>query len=135
MTEIFRLYGQEGYRRLEQRALRDVIERPGPLILATGGGIVSETPTFELLLSSFYTIWVRARPDQHMTRVREQGDLRPMGDDRAAMDELQAILSSREPLYGRADSVLDTESGDVEQSASDLARLISMARPAMKDIS
>ena len=124
LTEIFKLYGQEGYRRLEQKALMAVNERPGPMIVATSGGIVADPLTFDLLLTTFFTVWVRATPEEHMNRVREQGDLRPMADDRGAIDELIAILSSREPLYGRARAVLDTSGKNVAAAATELVNLI-----------
>jgi XRE family aerobic/anaerobic benzoate catabolism transcriptional regulator len=124
VTEVFKLYGQDGYRRLEQKALRSVIERPGPVMLATGGGIVADPLTFDTLLSSFFTVWVTARPEQHMNRVRGQGDLRPMANDRAAMEELVAILTSREPLYARAGATLDTADRSIEESAAALVKLV-----------
>ena len=74
IAEILALYCQEGYRRLEQAALRRLIEHPGSMILATGGGIDAEPLTFDLVLSSFFTIWLKAKPEEHMRRVREQGD-------------------------------------------------------------
>ena len=69
-----------------------LLARDEPLVLATGGGIVSEPLTFDLILSSFFTIWLKAKPEEHMARVRGQGDLRPMADDRSAMQELRTIL-------------------------------------------
>jgi XRE family transcriptional regulator, aerobic/anaerobic benzoate catabolism transcriptional regulator len=124
VTEIFKLYGQEGYRKLEQRALQIVAKSPPPLLLATGGGLVAEPLTFDLLLHAFDTIWVRARPSEHMARVREQGDLRPMSNESDAMVELVAILASREPLYARAKAKLDTSGRSLEESAEGLVRLI-----------
>src|SRR5258708_19939181 len=82
--------------------------RKEPMVLATGGGIVSEPLTFDLILSSFYTIWLKAEPEEHMARVRGQGDLRPMADDRSAMAELRTILRSREPLSAPASPVPNT---------------------------
>src|SRR5664279_2053221 len=79
------------------------------MVLATGGGIVSEPLTFDLILSSFYTVWLKAEPEEHMARVRRQGDLRPMADDRSAMTELRTILRSREPLYARASAAVVDE--------------------------
>lgn len=108
VPEIIALYGQEGFRRLEQNALRGLIERPGPMVLATGGGIVSEPLTFDMVLSSFYSVWLKAKPEDHMSRVRKQGDLRPMADDRSAMTELRTILLSRTPHYARAEVTVDT---------------------------
>ena len=119
VAEIIALYGQEGFRRMEQAALNQLLARKELMVLATGGGIVSEPLTFDLILSSFYTIWLKAEPEEHMGRVRKQGDLRPMADDKAAMTELMTILSNREPLYARADAVVDTSNSDVETSVNE----------------
>jgi XRE family aerobic/anaerobic benzoate catabolism transcriptional regulator len=128
VAEIIALYGQEGFRRMEQAALGQLLARKELTVLATGGGIVSEPLTFDLILSSFYTIWLKAKPEEHMARVRQQGDLRPMADDRSAMAELRTILLSREPLYARASAVVDTADLSVDAAA---ARLIGAVAPVV----
>jgi XRE family transcriptional regulator, aerobic/anaerobic benzoate catabolism transcriptional regulator len=128
VAEIIALYGQEGFRRMEQAALGQLLTDNQLMVLATGGGIVSEPLTFDLVLSSFYTIWLKAEPEEHMARVRGQGDLRPMADDRSAMAELRNILVSREPLYARANAVVDTAGLSVEDAA---ARLIEAVAPVL----
>lgn len=128
VAEIIALYGQEGFRRMEQAALGQLLARKELMVLATGGGIVSEPLTFDLILSSFYTIWLKAEPEEHMARVRRQGDLRPMADDRSAMAELRTILLSREPLYARAAAVVDTAGLSVDDAA---ARLIDAVTPVV----
>jgi XRE family aerobic/anaerobic benzoate catabolism transcriptional regulator len=130
VAEIIALYGQEGFRRMEQAALGQLLARKELTVLATGGGIVSEPLTFDLILSSFYTIWLKAEPEEHMARVRRQGDLRPMADDRSAMAELRTILRSREPLYARAAAVVDTAGLSVDAAA---ARLIDAVAPVLHD--
>jgi XRE family aerobic/anaerobic benzoate catabolism transcriptional regulator len=129
VAEIIALYGQEGFRRMEQAALTALLARKELMVLATGGGIVSEPLTFDLILSSFYTIWVKADPEEHMARVRRQGDLRPMADDRSAMAELRNILVSREPLYARASAVVDTAGLSVDAAA---ARLSDAVAPVLR---
>jgi XRE family transcriptional regulator, aerobic/anaerobic benzoate catabolism transcriptional regulator len=128
VAEIIALYGQEGFRRMEQAALGQLLAQKELTVLATGGGIVSEPLTFDLVLSSFYTIWLKAEPEEHMARVRGQGDLRPMADDRSAMAELRTILKSREPLYARASALVDTAGLSVDQAA---ARLIEAVAPVL----
>ena len=130
VAEIIALYGQEGFRRLEQAALQKLLARKELMVLATGGGIVSEPLTFDLVLSSFYTIWLKAEPEEHMARVRKQGDLRPMADDRSAMAELRNILKSREPLYARANAVVDTAGLSVDGAA---AKLVDTVRPVLQN--
>jgi XRE family aerobic/anaerobic benzoate catabolism transcriptional regulator len=129
VAEIIALYGQEGFHRMEQSALGQLLARKELMVLATGGGIVSEPVTFDLILSSFYTVWLKAEPEEHMARVRRQGDLRPMADDRSAMAELRTILLSREPLYARASAVVDTAGLTVDTAA---ARLIDAVAPVLK---
>jgi len=130
VAEIINLYGQEGFRRMEQAALAQLLARKELMVLATGGGIVSEPVTYDLILKSFYTIWLKAEPEEHMARVRRQGDLRPMADDRSAMAELRNILVSREPLYTRANAMVDTAGLSVDAAA---ARLADAVRPVLKD--
>ena len=129
VAEIFALYGQEGFRKFEQAALRRIILQPAPMLLATGGGLVGEPCTCELLRSAFVTIWLKATAEEHMARVRAQGDRRPMADDRAAMVELRQILASRAPLYARASATVDTAGLDRYTAAEELIIAIRLAAP------
>ena len=124
LSGIFDLYGQPGFRRFERLCLDKVIEQHPRFVLATGGGLVSEPATFERLLNACFTIWVKAAPAEHMQRVVAQGDMRPMTDNREAMADLQRILSVREPLYRKADAVIDTEGQGSEESLEALLRLL-----------
>jgi len=120
VTEVMALYGQEGYRRLERQALERIVATSDAVVLAVAGGIVAEPETFAYLLRHFHTIWIKARPDEHMERVRNQGDLRPMRDNPQAMDELRAILTSREELYSKAEAMVDTSGRSLEESKREL---------------
>jgi len=124
LSEIFLLSGQAGYRRIERRCLERLIQEQETIVLAVGGGIVSEPETYNLLLLNCFTVWVKARPEEHMSRVLAQGDLRPMAGHAEAMQDLRNILTSREELYRRADAVLDTSGRTVEQSSHALRGLL-----------
>jgi XRE family aerobic/anaerobic benzoate catabolism transcriptional regulator len=108
LSDIFAIHGQEGFRRLEREALQRLVREGEPAVIATGGGIVAEAVSFEFLLDTCTTVWLRASPEEHMRRVVEQGDTRPMRDNRRAMEDLRAILTSREALYAKADLTIDT---------------------------
>jgi len=99
-------------------------------VIATAGGIVSDAETYSLLLRRTHTVWIAARPDEHMSRVMKQGDFRPMARNREAMADLHAILEARRGDYARAETVLDTSGATVQQSLAKLARLVA---PWMKD--
>ena len=120
LAEIFSLYGQSGYRAIERRTLEKVLNEQERAVLSVGGGMVSEKETFDYLLSNCYTVWIKAQPEEHMSRVMAQGDFRAMAGSGQAMEELRRILEAREPLYGKADMHLDTSGSSVEESFSKL---------------
>ncbi len=124
VSELMALYGQEGYRRLERQAVERVVATSDAVVLAVAGGIVSEPETYGFLLRNFHTIWLKASPEEHMNRVRGQGDERPMAGNPKAMEELKSILTSREVLYAKAESIVNTSGKSVEDSLQDLMTTI-----------
>ncbi|MFP5246772.1 MAG: shikimate kinase, partial [Thermoanaerobaculia bacterium] len=113
---VLELYGQQAYRRYELHALEQLLAEQPRFVVATGGSLVSETVTYELLLKTCFTVWVKTTPEEHMQRVLAQGDLRPMAGSQQAMDDLQRILEERSELYGRADLTIDTTDLPVEEA-------------------
>jgi XRE family aerobic/anaerobic benzoate catabolism transcriptional regulator len=126
LSEVFLLYGQDGYRRYERRCLEKVLAAHARCVIATGGSIVSEPATYDLLRSSCFTIWLKARPDEHMARVVAQGDMRPIAGNAQAMADLKRILQSRAALYAEADATIDTAGRSVKQSLKDLRRAVTV---------
>ena len=124
LSEVFLLYGQSGYRRIERRCLERIIDSHEPAVISAGGGVVSETETFELLLAKCFTVWVKAAPEEHMARVEAQGDMRPMQGNEEAMEDLRRILKAREPLYRRADRIIDTSRRSVQSSLKQLRQAV-----------
>jgi XRE family transcriptional regulator, aerobic/anaerobic benzoate catabolism transcriptional regulator len=120
LAEIFSLYGQSGFRSIEKRTLERVLKEYNQIVLSVGGGIVSEKENYDFLLANCYTIWVKAQPEEHMSRVMAQGDFRAMAGSDRAMEDLRRILEAREPLYRRADLHLDTSGDSVEKSFAKL---------------
>ncbi len=124
INEVIAFFGQEGYRQLEAEALNRVIATHDTVVLAVAGGIVADPETFARLMQGFHTVWVKARPEEHMARVKGQGDLRPMAGNPEAMVQLQALLRAREALYAQAGAVLDTSARTVAQSLDELDALV-----------
>jgi len=120
LAEIFSLYGQAGYRGIERRTLERVLREHDRAVISVGGGVVSEKDTYDLLLSHCYTVWIKAQPEEHMSRVIAQGDFRVMAGSDRAMDDLRRILEAREPLYQKADMHLQTSGSSVEESFAKL---------------
>ncbi|MEE2886937.1 MAG: shikimate kinase [Planctomycetota bacterium] len=115
LAELFELHGQAYYRRLERQALETVLERAEPVVLSTGGGLVTEPRTYDLLQANTDTVWLRAAPEDHWERVVAQGDTRPMQGNDEAFVHLCAILQERERLYEQAQFTVDTSATPFEE--------------------
>jgi XRE family aerobic/anaerobic benzoate catabolism transcriptional regulator len=123
IPDLIEMAGTATFRRQERQALERVIAEHEAAVITTAGGIVSNPETYALLLRRTHTVWVKARPDEHMSRVMAQGDFRPMAQNRQAMADLMAILDARRADYARAEAEVDTSGEAVEQSFAQLARL------------
>lgn len=116
ISEIHNLYGANAYRRYERRALEEAIKIYPEVVIATPGGLVSDSGNFNLLLSHCTTVWLQADAADHMGRVAAQGDMRPMAASREAMEDLKRILEGRSAFYSKADMTINT-SGRTEDQA------------------
>ncbi len=110
LDEIFALHGESYYRRLEREVLTRLLATQGESILATGGSLVTDASTYRLLKTHTITVWLKAKPKQHLERVTAQGDRRPMAGRADPLAELRTLLKQREPLYREAEIVVDTSS-------------------------
>ena len=124
LDEIFALHGEEYYRRLERETLDRVLRDSAPLVVATGGGIVTRADTFAVLRQRALTVWLRAEPEDHWNRVVQQGDRRPMADHPEAMAELRRLLSQRRPLYGEAAHTVDTSGVELDEIVRRIEALV-----------
>ena len=116
VSEIQALYGQNAYRRYERRAVEEAIQIYPEAVLATPGGLVSDAATFNLLLGHCTTVWLQADPEDHMGRVRAQGDLRPMAASAEAMDDLKNILKGRSAFYAKAQYRVNTSGQPLDET-------------------
>lgn len=129
LEEIFALHGESYYRRLERDVLGRFVASRTEAVLATGGSLVTERPTFDLLKGATTTVWLKARPELHLSRVAAQGDRRPMAGRADPLAELRALLRGREPLYSEADVTVDTSELTPPEVVSELRHRLGLSRP------
>ena len=132
IAEIQDMYGPNAYRRYEQQALVQALDSHDSAVIATPGGLVTDPANFNLLLDRCHCVWLKANPADHMRRVIEQGDFRPMAGNSEAMQDLKRILEAREPFYSRAQSSLDTSRQSLDDTLERLYELSTAARQTIK---
>jgi len=127
ISEIHNLYGTNAYRRYERRALEEAIQIYPEVVIATPGGIVSDSATLNEMLSHCFTVWLQAKPEDHLARVAAQGDMRPMAESPEALEDLKMILEGRSPFYAKADMTFDTSAQPLEATFQALRKQIRAA--------
>ena len=124
IPDLIEMAGTATFRRHERSALERVIAEHDAAVITTAGGIVASPESYALLLRRTHTVWIKARPEEHMSRVMAQGDFRPMAQNRQAMADLVAILEARRADYARAEAEVDTTGDSVEQSFAKLLQIV-----------
>jgi XRE family aerobic/anaerobic benzoate catabolism transcriptional regulator len=128
MGDLISFRGQDVYRRFELEALQNTVDNYPFAVVETGGSLISEKETYRLLRDQYFTVWVQASPEDHMQRVIDQGDLRPLAGtgNKQAMDDLKTILAERQSDYQLANDKIMTTGKSTNES---LGELISMTAP------
>ncbi len=124
IPDLIEMTGTATFRRHERHAMERAIDEHDAAIITTAGGIVANPETYALLLRRAHTVWIKARPEEHMSRVMAQGDFRPMAHNRQAMADLMAILEARRTDYARAEAEVDTSGDAIEQSFAKLLQVV-----------
>ena len=112
IPEIFERDGKAGFRALESQVLNAITQRHS-LVVATGGGVVTQQENWGLLHSGV-VIWLDVVPEQLMQRLRADSTVRPLLQTDDPDAALNALLNRRRPLYAEADLtvVIDQETPD-----------------------
>ena len=112
IPEIFERDGEAGFRALESQVLNAISQRHS-LVVATGGGVVTQQENWGLLHSGI-VIWLDVVPEQLMQRLKADSTVRPLLQTDDPDAALNALLNRRRPLYAEADLtvVIDQETPD-----------------------
>ncbi len=114
IPQIFEEEGEEGFRRREAEAIASLADALGKVI-ATGGGAVLDPQNRHVFETIGLTVYLKASPRELYQRVKNDTNrplLQKAEDPRA---EVARLLKEREPLYEKADIVVDTEDLSVEE--------------------
>ena len=132
LVEMFAIHGEAYYHQLERVVMQKFLATSPRAVIATGGSLVTERETWGIVRRQCHTVWLKARPKDHLDRVAAQGDIRPMRNNPSAMDQLKAMLKSREPLYSQAELAIDTSRHTPEQSVALILKALAASLPRKK---
>ena len=122
IPEIFERDGEAGFRSLESQVLSAISQRHS-LVVATGGGVVTQPENWGLLHSGI-VIWLDVVPDQLLHRLNADSTVRPLLQTTDPEASLNTLLNERRPLYGEADLTVVINDETPEAVADGILQLL-----------
>ena len=131
IPELFRVYGEAHFRRLEAAATERVAGRRG-VVLSPGGGWITNPALLERLGPATLSVWLQVSPELAVARAGPSRGARPLLDVPDPLSAVRRLLAEREPLYRLADMAVSTDTLDPASVASLIEHEIRMrgAAPA-----
>ena len=121
-AQIISENGEEAFRQKETLALRELIRRDEPAVVALGGGAWTIAVNRELISSvDSVVVWLDTPFDVCWQRIEQDTQLRPMAPSRAAAKRL---FSERLSFYRMADIHVDVTDESPAQIAKNIAALL-----------
>lgn len=117
---IFEREGEEGFRRREHLALREVLEAPMDAVVACGGGIVIRPENRSLIMTQPLVVFLDVSVERQLERIGLDKN-RPLVHAPDKRERLQQLRDERLGLYeGIADVRIDTNSNNFNHSFNSL---------------
>ena len=122
IPEIFERDGEAGFRKLESQVLSAISQRHS-LVVATGGGVVTQPENWGLLHSGI-VIWLDVVPEQLLQRLKADSTVRPLLQTADPEVALNTLLNERRPLYAEADLTVVINDETPEAVADGILQLV-----------
>jgi len=128
IREYFQREGEATFRVLESEVLADVMQNH-PGVVSTGGGIVTQAPNRELLKACGRCVYLRAKPEELMRRLRHD-KVRPLLQVADPMAKLQELFSARDAWYtASASLILETGRPSMNLLVRDISNRFNLPWP------
>lgn len=124
IAEIFAVRGEPYFRQLELDLTLE-LRQCGNMVVAPGGGWITNKGVVEIIRPPAVIIYLKVRPETALARLGAQRAARPLLSRPDPLSELKRLLVDREKLYTQADHVVSAEVLDVKRLVDKLVELAS----------
>ena len=110
VADIFAEYGEEEFRRLEEKVIERVLADK-PVLLALGGGAFMAEPTRAIIEKYGLSVWLKADLELLLARVARKPNKRPLLKKGNPREILLNLLKTRDPVYAKAELHITSQGG------------------------
>lgn len=133
IPQLFDKWGQDEFRRLEHKALVQLLKEP-PAVVSCGGGTPCYYDNHLLMLQHGQVVYLQAEVETLATRLEKDRHTRPLLKDETATglhSFLAHMLHKRQPFYKLAPHILQVDTGTGEELTQRMALLLKQ-QPTMQ---
>ncbi len=109
VAELFEKHGEESFRQGEAKVIARLLAG-APIVLATGGGALTNAETRALVAERAISIWLRANVDTLVRRATRR-PTRPLLKKGDPKEIIARLLAERTPYYEGATLTIDSQPG------------------------
>lgn len=120
ITEIFRQFGEAGFRDIESAAIKKLSELKNA-VLSTGGGAVLRADNMDVLRKNGVIICLAASPETILGRTGASKD-RPLLQVDNPLHKIKELYEFRKPYYEKADIIINTDDMSPAQVAEEIIK-------------
>ena len=115
IPEIFDKFGEDYFRKGEQRVVQRLL-KDGPGVISLGGGAFIPDATRQTIRSNAISIWLTADAEMLMTRLKRRPNSRPLLKTADPMATLADLMRERDPVYRQADIHVESSNTSKHQT-------------------
>lgn len=116
VVDIFSMYGEEEFRRVEQRVIERILDTPPALkVISTGEGAFITPAIRQMVLDRALSIWLKADLDLLVKRTGAR-DTRPQLLNTDSRKILEQLISERYEIYAQADITVETSDENLRKT-------------------
>lgn len=134
IPELFAEEGEPAFRALEAE-ITDAVAELEEVVLAPGGGWVTQPELVDALAPDSWIVWLSVSPEAAVERVEADDTRRPLLAGPDPLSKAKRLIRSREPFYRRAaDAVVEVDGRAVDEVAYAIVDMLDdLARTATQD--
>ncbi|MDW2994616.1 MAG: shikimate kinase [Alphaproteobacteria bacterium] len=122
VVDIFSMYGEEEFRRVEQRVIERLLDTPPALkVISTGEGAFITPAVRDMVLERALSVWLRADLDLLVKRTNSR-DTRPQLLNTDSRKILEQLIAERYGVYAQADITVDTRDENLRKTLGKVLR-------------
>jgi shikimate kinase len=117
IVDIFDLYGEAEFRRLELREISKLLDHHPAQVISVGGGAFVQPDCHDIIKTKGISVWLQARPETLVSRMSNISS-RPLLKDKDPLHVLNQLSEQRDPYFEKADLIVNTDGLELSDSAN-----------------